>query len=190
MFLSLFFLFLVIQRLLELYIAKRNATYIQSLGGFEVGKSHYPFIVALHAGFLVSVFLESKYIHSFTLQTYWIVPFVLFMFTQGLRFWIIITLGRFWNTRIFVLPNAKPLKKGPYRYLRHPNYLIVMLEMITVPLIFGAYMTAVIFPILNAIMLTIRINIEEKALSVHMKYDKEMAETPRFIPLWLFGRKS
>lgn len=180
MLIYLFFLFVAIQRLLELKIAKRNAIYIQSLGGFEVGKDHYSQIVYLHVIFLFSSLFEGLIANQ--LSSFWFIPFFIFIITQFVRIWAISSLGYFWNTRIFILPNAKPIKKGPYRYLRHPNYLIVMIEFITIPLIFSAYFSAVIFPILNIFVLTKRIKIEEMALSTYNEYDKEMTYTPRFFP--------
>lgn len=180
LFFYIFFILIVVQRILELYIAKKNSLYIQKQGGYEVGGSHYPLIVSLHVAFLTSLFVESSY--KAALSEYWLLPFSLFLLAQGLRFWAMFSLGRYWNTRIYVLPQARAVKSGPYRFFRHPNYTVVMLEMITIPLIFNAYLTAVIFPVLNAILLSFRIKIEERALSDHMKYDEEMVETPRFLP--------
>ena len=180
LFFYIFFALIIIQRILELYIAKKNSFYIQKQGGYEVGGTHYPLIVALHIAFLISLFIESSY--RAVLSEYWLFPFSLFLLAQGLRFWAMLSLGRHWNTRIYVLPQARPVKRGPYRFFRHPNYTVVMLEMITIPLTFSAYVTAVIFPMLNAILLSIRIKIEEQALSKHMKYNEEMAKTPRFLP--------
>lgn len=180
MFLYIFFAFIVIQRLIEMYIARRNAEYILSIGGYEVGKRHYPAIVLLHVTFLTSFFIES--LTKTTLPFFWFILFIIFVFAQILRIWIIASLGPFWNTRIIVLPSSQPIKKGPYKFLRHPNYTIVMIEMITIPLIFGAYITAIAFPILNAIVLFIRIKAEENALSNITQYGKEFSRTPRFIP--------
>lgn len=180
MFFNLFFTFIILERTVELFIAKRNARYIESIGGYEVGKKHYYAILALHITFLIALFFEVNYRNK--LPQYWFIPFVIFLITQVFRIWTIYSLGKFWNTRIYVVPNAVPVIKGPYRYLRHPNYVIVMLEIITIPLIFGAYLTAIIFPIINALILSYRIKVEENALKELTNYSIDMAETPRFIP--------
>lgn len=180
MFFYLFFTFLVLERSIELYIARRNARFIKSIGGYEVGKKHYIAIVILHIAFLTTLFIEVNY--RGYLPKYWLIPFIIFLMAQILRIWTISSLGKYWNTRIYIVPNAEPVTKGPYRYLRHPNYVIVMLEMITIPLIFGAYLTAIIFPLINAFILSYRIKVEEKALKELTNYNIEMFETPRFIP--------
>lgn len=180
MFFNLFFAFIILERTIELLIAKRNARFIKSIGGYEVGKEHYPVILILHITFLSSLFLESIYRNY--LPKYWFVPFIIFVIAQGFRIWTISSLGKFWNTRIYIVPNTNPVIKGPYRYLRHPNYVIVMIEMITIPLIFGAYLTSILFPIINAFVLSHRIKIEEKALIELTNYNIDMVTAPRFIP--------
>jgi methyltransferase len=90
--------------------------------------------------------------------------FILFFITQWFRIWCIRSLGRFWNTKILILPGAKLVSKGPYRFLKHPNYIIVGVEMVVIPILFHAYMTAIIFPILHLILLTVRLPVEEGAL--------------------------
>lgn len=179
-FLDFFFAFIVLERLIELYIAKKNAIYIEAIGGFEVGKAHYKYIVLLHILFLISFYIESRIRDA--LPAYWLIPFIFFILIQIVRYWIISSLGRFWNTRVYVVPNSEPINKGPYRYLRHPNYLVVILEMITIPLIFGAYFTAFIFPVLNAFLLSTRIKVEEEALFANTQYQSSMKNKPRFLP--------
>jgi len=180
MFFNLFFAFLILERTIELFIAKRNARLIKSIGGYEVGKEHYTAILILHITFLISLFIEANYRDD--LPKYWLIPFSIFIIAQAFRIWIIYSLGKFWNTRIYVVPKSSPVVKGPYRYLRHPNYVIVMLEMITIPLIFSAYLTAIIFPTINVFMLSYRIKVEEKALTELTNYNEDMATAPRFIP--------
>lgn len=180
MFFNLFFAFLILERLIELCIAGRNSRFIKSIGGYEVGEKHYLIIVLLHITFLAALFIEANYRNH--LPEYWFIPFIIFVIAQALRIWVISSLGKYWNTRIYIVPNASPVTNGPYRYLRHPNYIIVMLEMITIPLIFGAYITAIIFPIINVLILSYRIRVEEKALKELTNYSLEMLETPRFIP--------
>ena len=167
------------QRLTELYTAKINAKYIESLGGFEIGKEHYIFIVLLHTSFLISLLSESFYRDP---PHFWYLPFMLFVLLQIFRIWTILSLGKFWNTRIYILPYSKPVKKGPYKYIRHPNYLVVMLEMLIIPFIFGAYITLLVFPLINFWLLNKRIHVEEKAMNDHTAYQLEMENKPRFIP--------
>lgn len=154
----------VVQRLLELMLAKRNGRYIHSRGGYEIGKEHYKYIVSLHVLFFLSLWSEVFWTNR-PLFSWWWGPFSLFLLAQVGRYWCIRSLGRHWNTRIFVLPGAPPILRGPYRYVRHPNYLIVMLEFIALPLIFSAYLTALLFPLLNFwLLIRVRIPLEEKAL--------------------------
>jgi methyltransferase len=158
------FVFVVLQRLLELAIARRNARHIRSLGGFEVGGEHYRYIVGLHVLFLLSLLCEAGW-KGQELSPWWWVPFSLFIAAQVLRYWCIYSLGRRWNTRIFVLPGTPPVSRGPYRYLRHPNYLVVMTEFVSLPATFSAYTTAVLFSLLNFWLLwRVRIPLEEAAI--------------------------
>ncbi len=178
MFFYVLILFIVLQRMMELMIAKRNRKYIQAIGGFEVGNRHYPAIVLLHVLFFISLLIEGN---QTSMPTWWPIPFIVFVFAQLVRIWVISTLGRFWNTRIFIVPDSKPIKTGPYRYLRHPNYLTVIIELLSIPLIFGAYYTAILFSVMNALILLIRISIEEQALVRYTDYLQQMDNTPRFI---------
>jgi len=179
MFLKTFLSFVIIQRLMELIIAKKNAKKIKAKGGYEIGKEHYPMIVMLHITFLASFWLEAT---TSVMPAFWPIPFTIFILAQAMRISVISTLGPFWNTRIYILPQAKPVKKGLYRFMKHPNYVVVMLEMISIPLIFGSYITAILFPVFNALILSVRIRIEEKALVQHYNYEMEMADVPRFVP--------
>lgn len=158
------FSLLLLQRGLELFIAKRNERYLLSKGAYEVGKEHYKYLVLLHVCFFCSLFIEVVY-GGYTLTWWSLFPFSLFVIAQIIRIWSIASLGRFWNTKIIILPKANLIKAGPYQYLRHPNYLVVATEILVIPLIFGAVYTALIFSLLNAyILLFIRIPVEEKAL--------------------------
>lgn len=162
------FLFLIIlvifQRIFELIIAKRNERRMKQLGAYELGASHYPFMILLHAGFFASLMVE-VIIFERTLSPFFVYLFVFFMLVQLLRIWCILSLGMYWNTKIIVLPGTKPVKTGPYAFFKHPNYFVVCCEIIIMPIMFQAYVTAFIFSILNFIMLSIRIPLEEKALS-------------------------
>ena len=159
----LFLALVIAQRISELWLSRRNERWLRSQGAVEFGRSHYPFIVTLHVAFFVSLAIEVL-IFGRTPATWWWLPLSFFLLAQMIRYWSIATLGQRWNTRILVLPDSRPINRGPYRYLRHPNYLAVALEFLTIPLIFQAYFTAVIFSILNAILMSIRIPTEERAL--------------------------
>lgn len=177
--LALFFS-VMIQRLLELLIARSNAKWIKKQGGYEVGKDHYPLFILLHSLFFLGIWLEAD-----SLPHWWIFPFILFITAQLFRIWVIISLGRFWNTRILVLPKRIAPIQGPYRYLRHPNYLVVIIEFLTFPLIYQAYATLIITSLLNAYLLYhIRIPIEEKALQETTPYNMMMKEKNRLLPFW------
>lgn len=157
-----------LQRLAELRIARVNETTMKSYGAIEFGKSHYPLIVILHVSFLFSLCIE-YIVKSPSLNSFWFLLLGFFILLQIGRIWIIKSLGSFWNTKIIVLPNAKLVKKGPYKWIPHPNYLIVALEIAVIPLIFQAYFTAILFSILNGIMMAIRIPTEEAALKKFYK---------------------
>lgn len=163
--------FVIAQRLIEVLIAKRNAKIMLSKGAFEVGASHYPFMILLHVTFFISLITEVLLFNR-TLSPLFIYLIVLFGFVQLLRIWCLTSLGSYWNTKIIVLPGANVVKKGPYVYIRHPNYLVVCIEILVLPIIFQAYFTAICFTILNIIMLSVRIPIEEKALREVTDYEK------------------
>ena len=160
--------FVIIQRFVELRIAKRNEKLMLVKGAYEVGASHYPFMILLHVSFFVSLLIEVFFFKSNLMPHFtWLVFFLLL---QLLRVWCLVSLGTFWNTKIIILPGANVVVKGPYAYIRHPNYLVVCLEILVLPFMFGAYVTAIIFTILNVIMLSVRIPIEEKALKEATNY--------------------
>ena len=153
----------ILQRLGELVLARRNETWLRSQGAVEVGADHYPAIVALHTLWLVGMICEIVLLGRQTSP--FALPLVLiFLAAQGLRYWTIRTLGRRWTTRILVLPGAPLVASGPFRYVRHPNYLAVIIELLIFPMIFSAYITAITASIVNALLLRIRIRAEEKGL--------------------------
>ncbi|MDB5085557.1 MAG: isoprenylcysteine carboxyl methyltransferase [Bacilli bacterium] len=170
-FFGIVFAFVVIQRLVELSIAKRNEAALKRAGAYEVGSSHYKWMVSIHVCFLLSLLLEVVFFHPKPAVWFWI-PLFFFIGAQIVRVWVIRSLGRFWNTKIIILPNIEVVTKGPYKHLRHPNYLVVTIEICMLPLLFQAYITAIVFTLLNAIILSIRIPIEEKALSAATNYSK------------------
>lgn len=147
------------QRLGELWLAERNTRRLLAKGAREVGRGHYPFLVAVHAGWLVALWLlgPGPPIHVW--------PLVVYLALQALRAWTIASLGERWTTRIIVLPDAPLVRRGPYRWLDHPNYLIVVGEIAVLPLVFGLPVVAAFFSALNAIVLWVRIREENAALA-------------------------
>jgi methyltransferase len=152
-----------LQRLLELVLARRNERRARARGAVEWGRGHYPLIVGLHSLWLVSTLVEGL-LRGPALPVYWPVALALFLLVQPLRYWAIISLGESWNTKILVVPGAKPVRIGPYRYLHHPNYVVVVVEILTFPLIFGAWLTTLVFTLLDAAVLRVRIREENRAL--------------------------
>lgn len=152
------------QRLLEVRLSRRNERRARRLGAVEYGRGHYPAMVALHALWLVATLVEG-WLRGPELPALWYVPLAVFLLVQPLRYWAILSLGRSWNVRVLVIPGARRLRRGPYRYLAHPNYLVVAVEVLTFPLIFGAWTTALVFTALNAVFLYVRVRTEERALA-------------------------
>lgn len=173
MFFTVFLMVVIIQRLSELALAKRNERWMKERGGKEFGKSHYWAMVLMHLVFFISLVLEVTFLQR-TLNPYWGALIIIFLLTQAARIWIIGTLGKYWNTKIIVLPGAKSVKKGPFKYIKHPNYLIVTIELIIIPLIFQAYLTAAVFFVLNQFVLAVRIPVEEKALRKYTDYPSRL----------------
>lgn len=166
----------IAQRLVEIFIARRNEKWMFEQGAHEVGASHYPYMLALHISFFLFFIAEVQFEQT-NLSPFFPLLLCLFLLVQGLRIWCLRSLGRFWNTKIIILPNAQVVKKGPYLFMRHPNYTIVSLEFILLPLMFEAYLTAFIFTLLNIAMLSVRIPLEERALREATNYSE------------LFGKK-
>jgi methyltransferase len=153
-----------VQRLFELVLARTNERRARARGAVERGQRHYLLIVALHTLWLVSTLVEGL-LRGPELPAFWRIPLALFLLVQPLRYWAIFSLGERWNTKILVLPGEKPIRRGPYKYLDHPNYVVVVVEILTFPLIFGAWITALVFTVLNAAILSVRIREENRALS-------------------------
>ncbi|MEW6636294.1 MAG: isoprenylcysteine carboxylmethyltransferase family protein [Actinomycetota bacterium] len=152
-----------LQRLLELALSRRNERRLRARGAVERGREHYPAIVALHGLWLISTLVEGL-LRGPELAVYWPVAAGAFLLAQPLRYWAICSLGEHWNTRILVVPGARLVRRGPYRYFRHPNYVVVIVEIAAFPLVFGAWMTALVFSALNAAVLYVRIRAENRAL--------------------------
>lgn len=155
---------LATQRLVELVISKRNEAWLKSQGGYEVGEEHYKYMVMLHLTWFLAMIAE-HYVGNTSLSPMWHVWIVVVMVAQLGRYSVITTLGKFWNTRIIVVPNTPLVKKGLYRFVKHPNYWIVGTEIAIVPLLFELYITSLIYTILNTAMLVVRIRVEETALA-------------------------
>lgn len=147
-------------RLAELVHARRNTNALRRRGAVELGGGHYPLLVLLHALWLASLFLLVP--ADAALSPPWL---VLFLLLQAARLWVILSLGPWWTTRIITLPGAPLVRRGPYRFLRHPNYAVVAGEIAVLPLVFGLWRIALIFSLLNALLLAWRIRIEERALA-------------------------
>ena len=152
-----------VQRLLELHYSRRNERRLQARGAVERGRGHYPVMVGIHALWLISTLTEGL-LRGPEIPWWWPVPLAAFVLVQPLRYWAILSLGENWNTRILVVPGRKLIRSGPYRYFPHPNYVVVAVEVMSLPLIFGAWVTALVFSVLNAMFLYVRISEEERAL--------------------------
>jgi methyltransferase len=158
-------LFLIAERLMEIKSADRNFRRLTELGGREFGASHYFIIVAMHSAFFVSLAIEFVS-RGFPLAPFWPFSLAIFILAQGLRLWTRRAMGERWTTRIVVIPGERLIASGPFRFLRHPIYLAVALELFSVPLIFGLYATCIVFTVLNALMLLrVRIPTERAALA-------------------------
>ncbi|MBV1701983.1 MAG: hypothetical protein KGQ46_09205 [Hyphomicrobiales bacterium] len=146
-----------VERIGELFLAKSNTQRLLAEGAFEAAPEHYKFIVLMHALWLAGLWFFAREI-----QPFWT---VIFLLLQVLRFWVLATLGRRWTTKIIILPNAPLVRRGPYRWLSHPNYLVVIGEIAILPLCVGLPAYALVFSVVNAVMLTIRIRAENEALA-------------------------
>jgi methyltransferase len=154
-----------LERLAELVLAKRHAAWAFSRGAVEFGRSHYPAMVVLHSGLLVGTLAEVWLLgRPFVPALGWPMLAVVAS-AQALRWWCIASLGRQWNTRVLIVPGLRLVRRGPYRWLRHPNYVAVALEGGALPLVHSAWLTAVVFTALNAVLLTVRIRVEDEALA-------------------------
>jgi methyltransferase len=171
---------LAAERLVELVLSRRNAARAFARGGVETGQGHFRVMVVFHSIFLGACAAEVLGLARPFPGGLGLGALGVALVAQGLRYWAIAALGDRWNTRIIVVPGLSPVTGGPYRYLRHPNYVAVVLELAAVPLIHGAWVTAVVFSLGNALLLWVRIRAEEAALGA--EYARAFARKPRFIP--------
>lgn len=154
-----------LERLAELVVSRRNAAWSLARGGRESGRGHYPVMVALHTGFLAAMLLEAYLRRPEVAPALAWSMLVLVVAAQALRWWCIAVLGPQWNTRVIVVPGLEAVRSGPYRLLRHPNYVAVVLEGVALPLVHACWYTAVGFTVLNAALLTVRLRTENAALA-------------------------
>ncbi|MFF2450010.1 isoprenylcysteine carboxyl methyltransferase family protein [Neobacillus sp. NPDC058068] len=173
--------FISFQRVVELFIARNNEKWMKRQGAIEFGNKHYKYMVFMHLLFFVALSTE-KILLNRGLSPVWPIFLTVFILAQFLRGWAISSLGKYWNTKILVLKHAQVVRKGPYRFLKHPNYFVVTTELLIVPLLFNAFYTALLFTILNFMILSIRIPEEEKALRMLTEYDEVFHDCHRFIP--------
>jgi methyltransferase len=153
------------ERVVELVVSNRNLAWSRTRGGIEFGAAHYPAMVILHTGLLVGCLAEVIWLHRPFLPALGWPMLAIVVAAQGLRWWCITTLGRQWNTRVVVVPGASRVAGGPYRLMPHPNYVAVIAEGVALPLVHTAWITALVFTVLNAALLTTRISTENSALA-------------------------
>ncbi|MEZ4436678.1 MAG: isoprenylcysteine carboxyl methyltransferase family protein [bacterium] len=167
-----------LERLAEMRVSTRNAAWSFARGGQEYGRGHFPTMVALHTLFLFGCLAEAWLLdRPFIPEIGW-PALALALGCQALRWWVITTLGPRWNTRVIVVPGLPRVTGGPFRYLRHPNYLAVVLEGIALPIIHTAWITAIAFTLLNALLLRVRIRTEDAALDRAARQPSPAAATP------------
>lgn len=154
-----------VERIAEVVVANRNRAWSRTQGGIEFGAGHYPVMVALHTALLAACLLEPILLHRPFIPALGWSMLAVVVAAQLLRWWCITTLGPQWNTRVIVIPGAARIAGGPYRLFSHPNYVAVIAEGIALPLIHTGWLTALVFTMLNAALLTARINVENTALA-------------------------
>lgn len=176
--------FIALLRFLELRKSRKNETWIISQGGYEVGHSHYKWMVLLHTTWFIAIACEIYFFSRPIILPLAIVAALAACTGMILRYLAISTLGNRWTTKIFILEGKEAVHEGIFRFLKHPNYLGVILEIFFVPLIHTAHLTSILFTILNGILLKKRIAMEEQALTQNNDYHRLMKNRPRLIPKW------
>jgi methyltransferase len=175
----------VVMRLAELALSRRNIARLLDRGAVEVGHSLYPWMVAVHTGFLGACVAEVWLLERSLIPPLAGVMLALLVVAAGIRWWVISTLGERWSTRVVFVPGEPPATGGPFRWLRHPNYLAVIIEFLALPLVHTAWLTAAVFSAANGAVLALRVRTEETALATGSDYLRVMRNRPRFYP----GRK-
>lgn len=172
----------VLERLVELVLTRRNLRWALAHGGVLITEDRYPRMVALHASFLIACPLEVALFDRPFLPWLGVPMLGLLVLTMALRYWAISSLGKHWTTRVVVVPGTEAVRRGPYRFLRHPNYVAVVLELAALPLVHTAWLTAAVWSTANLWVLRDRIRVEEAALAAHARYETVFGEVPRFLP--------
>ncbi|MFE0824442.1 isoprenylcysteine carboxyl methyltransferase family protein [Streptomyces sp. NPDC058847] len=162
---TLLLLAVAAERAAELVVARRNAAWTLARAGVEYGRGHYPVMVVLHTALLACCLLEPVLAHRPFLPALGWPMLALAVLAQALRWWCITTLGPYWNTRVIVVPGARLVGAGPYRFMHHPNYVAVVVEIAALPLVHSAWLTAAAFTIANTALLTVRVRCENTALT-------------------------
>ena len=165
MWFTLLVLLVGLERLAELVVSKRNAAWSFARGGVETGQRHYVVMVVLHTGFLVGALVEVWLRKPEFVPALGFSMLALVIASQALRWWCIATLGHQWNTRVIVVPGLPRVTGGPYRFFSHPNYVAVVVEGFALPLVHSAWITAVVFTVCNAVLLAVRLRVENQALA-------------------------
>lgn len=173
---------LAAERVLELAISRRHTAWARARGGVERGQGHFPLMALLHAAFFPACAAEVIGLGRGFDARLGVPLLALALAAQGLRYWAILSLGRAWNVRVICVPGLPAVTHGPYRWIRHPNYLAVALELFAVPLVHGAWLTAVLFSLANGALLRVRIRCEEQALREHCDYGRRLGSRARFVP--------
>ncbi|MEL7059767.1 MAG: isoprenylcysteine carboxylmethyltransferase family protein [Acidobacteriota bacterium] len=173
---------IALERVGELLLTRRNLARLKARGGKVVGDSHYPAMVAFHTSLLIAAPLEVFLLDRPFLPWLGWPALAVVVVTMALRYWAITTLGDRWTTRVVVVPGEGPVTGGPYRFLRHPNYLAVIFEVAALPLVHSAWIVALLGTIGNALVLRTRIGVEEKALQAAAPYFEELGDRSRFVP--------
>jgi methyltransferase len=179
---ALFIAALAVERCVELWISRRNTAWALRSGAIEYGAEHLVWMKLLHTGFLIGCVAEVWLCDRPFVRWLGVPCLIAAALAQGLRYWTIATLGRRWNVAVVVLSGVPAVASGPFRFMRHPNYLAVIVEGVVVPLVHGAFVTAVVFSGLNAALLAVRIRCEERALREHCSYGQRLGTRPRLWP--------
>lgn len=164
-FFTVLVLLVALERLAELVVSRRNAAWSLARGGRETGAAHYAVMVVLHTGLLVGCLVEAFVRRPQVPVALAAVMLLLVLGSQALRWWCIATLGRRWNTRVIVVPDLPLVRSGPYRLLRHPNYVAVVVEGFALPLVHACWITALVFTVADAFVLAVRLRVENAALA-------------------------
>ncbi len=170
------------ERLVEIHISRRHMRRALAAGGIEAGAGHYPWMVALHASFLLACPLEVFLFSRPLSPALALSMLALLIGSMALRYWTIATLGERWTTRVVWVPGRQIAVDGPFRWLRHPNYLAVAVEMLALPLLHGAWLTALVFSAANALLLRVRVRCEEELLRRCGEYGERLGTRPRSLP--------